>query len=245
MDFSKLKIISVITLVLGLGLEAINPHSVSAGIFVADVIGLKNQRVFLSAQTRGKLFAKGGELVEFFVDGKSLGKTLSGGDGFAYKPFTPANNGLFQIRVSSAIDNSTGLFLCLEKGSSIVAIDVEGSLFEGLIPKQPKRDSRKAVKRIAARFPVVFVQTSFLGRRIVKLWMQKNKFMLRPLMPWRQGDLFKTLSRKGLKVHTLIGSPSVIDSAKDHKPLAFSFEPTQEGETVKDWEEILEKMKIP
>ncbi len=107
MDFSKLKIISVITLVLGLGLEAINPHSVSAGIFVADVIGLKNQRVFLSAQTRGKLFAKGGELVEFHVDGKSLDKTLSGGDGFAYKPFTPAGTGLFQIRVSSANDNDT------------------------------------------------------------------------------------------------------------------------------------------
>ncbi len=245
MDFSKIKIITVITIVLSLGSSGINPYSAIAGIFVCDIIGLKDQRVFLSAQTRGKLFVKGGELVEFHVDGKSLGKTLSGGDGFAYKPFTPAGNGLFNIRVSSANDDAAGLFLCLEKGSSIVAIDVEGSLFEGLIPKQPKRGSFVAVKKIAGQFPVVFVQTSFLGRRIVKLWLQKNRFMSRPLIPWRQGALFKALSRKGLKVHTVIGSRAVIDSAKDHKPLAFSFESVKEGETVRDWEEIPEKMKIP
>ncbi len=245
MHLISLKIISAITIVLCLGLAGINPHSALAGIFVADVIGVNNQRVFLSAQTRGKLFVQGGELVEFFIDGKSLGKTLSGGDGFAYKPFTPAGKGLFQIRVSSANDDATGLFLCLEKGSSIVAIDVEGSLFEGLIPKQAKRGSLKAVKRIAGQFPVVFVQTSFLGLRIIKLWMQKNRFMSRPLTPWRQGTLFEALSRKGLKVHAIIGSPAFIDSAKHHKPLAFSFEPVQEGETVGDWDEILEKMKIP
>jgi len=245
MNFSKLKIISVVTLVFGLGLAGINPPVALAGIFVDDVIGINNQRGFLSAQTRGKLFVKGGELVEFFIDGKSLGKTLSGGDGFAYKPFTPAGNGLFEIRVSSAKDSATGLFLCLEKDARIVAIDVEGSLFEGLIPKQAKRGSFRAVKRIAAQFPVVFVQTSFLGLRIIKLWLQKNKFMSRPLIPWRQGALFEALSRKGLKVHTIIGSPAVIDSAKDHKPLAFSFESAEEGEAVRDWEEIIEKMKIP
>ncbi|MEE8540524.1 MAG: hypothetical protein V3S66_02585 [Desulfobacterales bacterium] len=245
MDFSKLKIIAVITIVLCLGLAGINPHSALAGIFVADVIGVNNQRVFLSAQTRGKLFVQGGELVEFFIDGKSLGKTLSGGDGFAYKPFTPAATGLFQIRVSSASDDATGLFLCLEKDTGFVAIDVEGSLFEGVIPKQAKRGSRKAVKKIAAQFPIVFVQTSFLGRRIIKLWLQKNKFMSRPLIPWRKGAGFESLSLKGIRVHAIIGAPAVIDSAKHHKPLAFSFEPVQEGETVGDWDEILEKMKIP
>ena len=245
MNFSKLKFISIFTIAIGLGLAGINPPSALAGIFVDDVIGVNNQRVFLSARTRGKLFAKGGELVEFFIDGKSLGKTLSGGDGFAYKPFTSAGTGLFETRVSSAKDSATGLFLCLEKDARIVAIDVEGSLFEGLIPKQSKRGSFRAVKRIAAQFPVVFVQTSFLGLRIVKLWLQKNKFMSRPLMPWRQGALFEVLSRKGLKIHAIIGSPTFIDSAKDHKPLAFSFEPVEEGEAVRDWEEIIEKMKIP
>ena len=245
MNFSKLKIISVITLVFGLGLAGINPQVVLAGIFVDHVIGINNQRVFLSARTRGKLFVKGGELVEFFIDGKSLGKTLSGGDGIAYKPFTSANNGLFEIRVSSAKDSATGQFLCLEKDARIVAIDVEGSLFEGLIPKQSKRGSFRAVKRIAAQFPVVFVQTSFLGLRIVKLWLKENKFMSRPLMPWRKGALFEALSRKEIKVHAVIGSPTFIDSAKDHKPLGFSFESVEEGETVRDWEEILEKMKIP
>ena len=245
MNFSKLKFISIFTIAIGLGLAGINPPSALAGIFVDDVIGVNNQRVFLSARTRGKLFAKGGELVEFFIDGKSLGKTLSGGDGFAYKPFTPAGTGLFQIRVASVDDDATGLFLCLEKGSSIVAIDVEGSLFEGLIPKKSKKGSLEAVKRIAVQFPVVFVQTSFLGLTIIRLWLKENKFMSRPLIPWRQGALFETLNRKELKVHAVIGSPTFIDSAKNHKPLGFSFESVEEGETVKDWEEILEKMKIP
>ncbi len=51
----------------------------------------------------GKLFSKGGELVEFFVDRESIGKTLSGGDGVAFKAFIPAKTGLHQIRVNSAI----------------------------------------------------------------------------------------------------------------------------------------------
>jgi len=35
----------------------------------------------------------------------------------------------------------------------------------------------------------------------------------------------------------------VIESAREHKPLAFSFEAVEDAEWVKDWEEIRKKLK--
>jgi len=242
---NKFQIISTLTFVFVLGLTGLPSSIIWADIFVHDIVAVKNQKVFLSARTRGKLFVKGGVLLKFYLDQKLLGQTLSGGDGFAYKPMIPDQAGFFQIRVSSAKESATGILLCLEKNSSIVVIDVEGSLFEGLIPKQPKRGSFRAIRRIAGQFPVIFLQTSFLGLRLVKLWLEKNEFTSNPLIPWRQGATFKTLSRRGFNIHTVIGSPAVIASAKSFKPLAFSFEPAETGETVRDWEQILQKMKIP
>lgn len=49
----------------------------------------RGEEVRLKAETRGTLFIRGGEIVEFFVDDIPLGKNLSGGDGVAYRPTGP------------------------------------------------------------------------------------------------------------------------------------------------------------
>ena len=41
----------------------------------------------------------------------------------------------------------------------------------------------------------------------------------------------------------IIAGPKVIESAKEYKPLVFSFEEVEGGEWVKDWKEIREKLK--
>ena len=219
------------------------PASALLRVTVCDTVVPKGQKVMLRAETRGKLFSKGGELVEFFVDGKSIGKTLSGGDGVAFKKFIATKTGLYQISARSDKDEDTGLLLSLKKGSSIVFVDVEGSLLEGLFSKKPKQGSQKAIKEIHKRFPTVYLQTSFVSVRAVKGWLEENEFPKLPVVSWRQGVIFNEISKKGFRIKAVIAAPKVIESAEEHKPRAFSFEASEDAEKVKDWEEISKKFQ--
>jgi len=212
-------------------------------VIAHDTMGLKGQKLMLRAETRGRLFSQGGELVEFFVDGKSIGKTLSGGDGVAFKPFTPARTGLHQIRVTSAEDEDTGLLLSVKRGSNIVFVDVQASLLESLFSLTPKAGSQKAIGEIHKRFPIVFLQTGFVGMRVIKAWLKENEFEALPLIPWSEGAIFDEIAEKDLRIKAIIAGPRVIESAKAHQPLSFSFEAVDDAEKVKDWEEISKKLK--
>ncbi len=46
----------------------------------------------------------------------------------------------------------------------------------------------------------------------------------------------------GFRIKAVIGSPDVIYSSKEYKPLAFSFEETEDAVEVKDWEEIRKRV---
>ena len=218
------------------------PASALSRVTVYDTVVIEGQKVMLKAETSGKVFRKGGELVEFFVDGQSIGKTLSGGDGVAFKQFTSIKTGLRQISVRSDKDEDTGLLLSLKRGASIVFVDVEGSLIEGLFSWEPKHGSRKAIKEIHKMFSIVYLQTSVVGLRAVKVWIEENEFEKLPVVPWRQGAIFNEIAEKGLRIKAIIGGPKVIESAKEYKPLAFSFEASEYAENVKDWEEISNKI---
>jgi hypothetical protein len=91
------------------------PTTGFSDILADDMLVFKGEETLLSAQTRGKFFSEGGRLVEFFLNGKSLGKSLSGGDGFAYKQFTPRKSGLVHIAVKSGDDEDTCVLLSLKK----------------------------------------------------------------------------------------------------------------------------------
>ena len=218
------------------------PASALSRVTVYDTVVIEGRKVMLRAETSGKVFRKGGELVEFFVDGKSIGKTLSGGDGVAFKQFTSIKTGLRQISVRSDKDEDTGLLLSLKRGASIVFVDVEGSLLEGLFSWEPKHGSQKAIKEIHKRFPIVYLQTSVVGLRAVKVWIEENEFGNLPVVPWRQGAIFNEIAEKDLRIEAIIGGPKVIESAKEYMPLAFSFEASEYAENVKDWEEISNKI---
>lgn len=218
------------------------PGSALSRVTVFDTVVIEGRKVMLRAETSGKLFRKGGELVEFFVDGQSIGKTLSGGDGVAFKQFTSIKTGLRQISVRSDKDEDTGLLLSLKRGASIVFVDVGGSLVEGLFSWEPKHGSQKAIKEIHKRFPIVYLQTSVVGLRAVKVWIEENEFEKLPVVPWRQGAIFDEIAEKDLRIKAIIGGLKVIESAKEYKPLAFSFEASDYAENVKDWEEISNKI---
>lgn len=214
-----------------------------AGVIFFDDISLKGEPVMLKAVTKGKIFSKGGQIVEFSVDGKSIGMSLSGGDGAAFKEFRGEKSGLHKVSVVSGKDKDSGFLLSLKKGAEIVFIDVEGSMLQPISGK-PVKDSRKVIKAIAKRFPVVYLQAGILDIRTLKKLLKENEFTEAPLLPWREGDVFEEADKKELKLKFVIGGKTVIESAKEFKPKAFSFNEVEGAEEVKDWEEIGKKMRL-
>lgn len=224
-------------------LPFIFPAFALSDIIVHDGIVPVGKEIMLKAEVKGKFFSKGGEMVEFFVNGKSIGKSLSGGDGLAFKQFVTSVTGMYQIKARSGIDEGRGLLLSLRKGSGILFVDVEGSLMEKF-SNNPKQGSQKVIKDIRKKFPVVLLQTTgFLNIKSIKEWLKKNEFQELPVLPWKQGSVFGDLREEGFRIKAVIGSPDVIYSAKEYKPSAFAFEETEDAVEVKDWEEIGKKLK--
>jgi hypothetical protein len=219
------------------------PAKAWSKVIADDMVMLLGERIMLRAQTRGKVFRKGGELVEFFVDGTSIGRTLSGGDGVAFKPYTPQKAGLHQIQVKSGVDEDRGLLFSLKKGTGVVFVDVEGPLLEDWFSRKPKMGSQDAVKEISKSFPVVFLQRGFVGVKLIKTWLMDHGFTALPVVPWADGKVFELLVEKGLRIEAVIGSETVIQSATKYEPRSFSFKPADKAVWVKEWKEIEEELR--
>jgi hypothetical protein len=232
----------LLAFILSAALFGICPDEALSRVFVYDDVALKGREVMLRAETRGMLLSKGGEVVEFIVDGRSIGKNLSGRDGFAVKTFVPARTGRYKINVKSGEDKDSGILLSLEKKTRIVFIDVGGSLLEGPFETE-KPGSSKAVTRIQKRFPIVYLIKGLLSVESVRSWLKKNNFPVAPVLPWSQGEVFREIKERDLQFKAVIGGPDVIESAREYKPLAFSFDSMEDAEVVENWKEIEKKLK--
>lgn len=219
------------------------PAASHADVYVHDMVALQGEEVRLKAETRGTVFIKGGELVEFFVDHASLGKNLSGGDGAAYRFYKASSPGLKDIRAVSRNMAGTGFLLVLKPGAGVVAVDVEGALLQEGFMSPGRPESRNAVKSIAKRYPLIYLQSGETNLKAVRYWLQQNEYADAPLLPWDGGTVFDTLVKKGVKIRAVIGGPVVIESAVKHKPGAFSFEPVKGAVRLKSWKELEEKLK--
>ena len=101
----------------------------------------------------------------------------------------------------------------------------------------------KSGKEIHKRFSILYLQTTVVGLRAVKGWLQENEFPKLPVVPWKQGAIFNEIAKKELSIKAVIAVPKVIESAEGYKPLSFSFEASDYAEKVKDWEEITSRLK--
>ncbi|MEN6319654.1 MAG: hypothetical protein ABFD82_12955 [Syntrophaceae bacterium] len=214
-----------------------------ADVIVHDNVTLKDRELMLRAETRGALLSKGGELVEFFVNGKSIGKNLSGRDGFAVKRYTPLKAGLYKIRIQSGDDKDNGVLLALDRRAKMVFIDVEGSLLDGPFGMKAKPGSAGAVKKIVKRFPVVFLQKGFLSVKAIRSWLKENNFPDAPILSWNRGDVLREIKEKDLSIKAIVGGAEVIDATESKQPLAFSFDSVEDAEVVENWGEIEKKLK--
>ena len=193
------------------------PAGALAEVAVDDMVTPVGQEVFLRAETKSGFFSRGGSLVEFFIDGRSAGKKLSGGDGVAYLPFVPARTGLHKIKVRSGADEDQGLLLVVQRSTQLVLIDVEGSLREpSSFALKPRSGSVQAVKRINRQYPVVFLWTGFVGFGAAKSWLKESGFPDAPLLSWSRGEVLDAIRERHLKIRAVIGKPDVIQAAKEH-----------------------------
>ena len=219
------------------------PQSVLSEVIVHDMVVPEGKKVLLRGETRGKFFSKGGEMIEFFIDGRSLGSTLSGGDGLAFKQFVPPGPGVYDITARSGNEKGTGVLLALKERTGIIFIDAGGSVLEGPFSGRPVSRSREVIKEIGRKFPIVFLQSGFADTRMLKQWLRENGFITSPVVQWNNGAIFDDMHEKGFTIRAIIGSPQIIESAKKHRPLAFSFQEADDAVKVKDWEEIRKRLK--
>ena len=233
----------LLAFILSAALFGICPDAALSRVFVYDDVVPKGREVMLRAETRGTFLSQGGDLVEFMVDGKSIGKNLSGRDGFAVKVFVPARTGLYKISVKSGDGKDSGILLSLEKKTRIVFIDVGGSLLEGPFGEKERPESKKAITRIQKRFPIVYLLKGLLSVEGVRSWLKKNNFPVAPVLHWAQGEVFRQIKERDLQIKAIIGGPDVIESARMYKPLAFSFDSVEDAEVVENWKEIERKLK--
>lgn len=221
----------------------LTPFQSAADVFVYDAVAVQGEEVRLKAETRGAVFIRGGELVEFFVDDLSLGKNLSGGDGAAYRFYRASRPGLKTIRAVSRNSIGRGTLLVVKPGSGVVAVDVEGTLLQGGFMNPGRPGSLQAIEGVSKRHPLIYLQTGDTNVKAVRSWLTENEYTAAPLLPWDGGAVFDDLAKKGLKIRAVIGGPGVIESAFKHKPQAFSFEPLKGAARLKNWKELEEKLK--
>lgn len=218
------------------------PVCVSAEVVVEDSIAAAGEATTLAARTRGFLLPRGGELVEFRVNGTVLGKNLSGGDGWAYREFTPEREGLYEVSAASDRESGTGYLLSVGKGKGVVFIDVQAAIFKPPFSREPREGSLDAVRSIEERFPLVYLYTALPGPAVRAL-LEEYGFPPGPLLGWRGGRVFGEAAKKGLRVEAVVGSAEVAESAKEHTDMLFTFEPSEEVREVENWDEVLKALE--
>lgn len=220
-----------------------SPSLVLPAVRVHDRVAVQNQEIMLSAETRGRFFARGGILVQFSVDDTLIGNSLSGLDGFAFKSFTPKKQGLLEITARADEALGTGVILSLTKGSSIVFVDIEGCFFSNPFTKDSITVGREVISGIMKTYPLVYLQTGFLGTAPLREWLKKNDFPLSAVIPWKEGNVFSHLKQAGLSIKTVIGSRTVVESSDAFKPDTYVFDGIDDDTNIKKWKEIKEKIK--
>jgi len=216
---------------------------VYADVFVYDTVALSREEILVKAETKKGYFAKGGQLVEFSVNGKSIGSVLSGGDGIAYKIFRTGGAGIYTVTAKWGKDTGRGYIMVLKRGSEIVFVDVEGSLLAAPFAKKPVDISRKAIKKIMDKYPVVYLHFGDVGINAVREWLIRNKFPDSAFLAWKMGDVFAELAKKGFRIKAVIGSQVVIDSSVAYEPMVFSFDDQNSSSHLRKWQEIEKKLR--
>ena len=215
-------------------------------VIVFDNVTTVGTPVYLKVLTKGRVFAAGGRLVEFFLDGQSLGKNLTGGDGYGYRKYTPTRAGTLKIRATSKLESGNGLLLVMKKSEKAILIEIEGGFKDAFISNIAAGASRQAVKKLLKKYRVIYLSRR-TGMRGARTLLDEVEFPDAPVLRWQGRRTLDALKASGVKLYAIIGAAGVIAEAADHIEKRYTFDETRgrrrtKGKTVKDWEEIMKSL---
>ena len=210
-------------------------------VIVYDRVTTVGTPVYLKVLTKGRIFADGGRLVEFYLDDKSFGKNLTGGDGYGYRKYTPRREGIIKVRATSNGESGAGLVLVVKKSEKAILIEIEGGFKDAFISDIAAGANRRAVKQLLKKYRVIYL-SRFTGIRMARNWLDEMEFPDAPVLQWRGEQTINALKEKGVNLYAIIAPASVIAAAADHIEKRYTFDQNQKEQTVKDWQEVMERL---
>ena len=192
--------------------------------------------------TKGRLFAQGGRLVDIYLNDQHLKKIMTGGDGYGYLKHIPEKPGFQKILARSGATSSSGLLLVARRREKVIIIEVEGAFKDAVFSSELRANSQEAVKKLDETYTLIYL-SRLLGKGISRGWLEKEGFPESVILRWRGTRTFKSLSKKGINLHAVIGSAAVMSAAKKHIEHRYAFERSKDAKLVKDWDEILKLLQ--
>ena len=215
------------------------PASSACGaVVIFDTVALKGEPVQLTVRTKGVFFAQGGRLVDIHIGQQHLGRILSGGDGYGFFKYTPLKAGLKEIEVRSDGDTATGLLLVVNQQENAVVVEVETCFGKSFFFKNEKTGGNKTLQALAEKYRIIYL-TRLIGVTLSKKLLAKYQYPRSVIFSWQGSETLAELKSKGLNLHAIIASAEMLSEASEHITRRYTFEETEEGTVVDDWEEIL------
>ena len=207
-------------------------------VVVFDHVTTVQSPIKISVLTKDGFFSAGGRLVDIYLDDNHLKKILTGGDGYGYLKYTPREPGLKKITARSDTDSTSGLILVMNDNEKAIIIETEGAFKDTVFSDEIRESSQKAVNLLSENYQVIYL-SRFLGKDITGSWLEKQNFPKSVILRWHGPKTVENLKNNNVQLHAIIGSADVISEVTDQIESRLSFDKTNDGKTVKDWDEIV------
>jgi hypothetical protein len=230
------KFILLIGLAVAISLQTVSVSRSEVVVF--DDVTTVQTPVRIKVLTKGKIFTRGGRLVDIYLNETHLKRILTGGDGYGYFKYTPESAGIKSIEARSNSNNAFGLHLVMHKNDQAIVIDIEGAFKNAVFSEEIREDSQAAVTSLGKAYKIIYL-SRYVGKEISRSWLEKESFPTSVILRWQGSGVFKMLTERDVNLFAVIGSATVISAAKKYSEKRYSFEKVKDGTMVKDWDEIL------
>jgi len=207
-------------------------------VVVFDHVTTIQKPINIKVLTKAGFFAAGGRMVDIYLDNNPLKKILTGGDGYGYLKYTPQEAGIKKITAHSVKGSASGLILVMNESERAILIEIEGAFKDSVFSDAIRESSQKAVNALSENYKIIYL-SRVLGKGISGSWLEKQNFPKSVIIRWRGLTTLKNMKKNGVQIQAIIGSPDVLATVSEQIEKRFSFEKTEDGKTVKDWDEIL------
>ena len=214
-----------------------------SAIVVFDRVTLSDQPVQLIVLTRGKLFPEGGQLVSVSVGGTRLKQLLTGGDGYGYLMYDPAESGIIGISAEYKNGSDSGTLLVLDPQEQAILVDLDSAARESVLSTGLRQDTRSALESLTKHYRIIYLH-GLTGLALARRWLEANRLPPSAVVSWQNADRMKRLARNGVLLHAIIGSTEQMTASENYIRNRFSFEKTDAGRQVESWAEVLKALEL-